>query len=94
MCGLSYYLISFKYEGFTYFGLMSMNAISISLHRRNLKNRLLVLHGMIPAGFQNGGCTTMTDIIKLFMLIANSETEPEPEPDPEEEEEDNDTAAG
>ena len=35
----------------------------------------------------------MTDIIKLFMLIANSETEPEPEPDPEEEEEE-DGAAG
>ena len=33
----------------------------------------------------------MTDIIKLFMLIANSE--PEPEPDPEEEEEE-DGAAG
>ena len=34
----------------------------------------------------------MTDIIKLFMLIANSlpEPEPEPEPDPEEEEEDDD----
>lgn len=27
----------------------------------------------------------MTDIIKLFMLIANSEQEPEPEPDPEQE---------
>ena len=35
----------------------------------------------------------MTDIIKLFMLIANSEREPEPEPDPEEEEEE-DGAAG
>ena len=49
---------------------------------------------MIPAGSHNGGVITMTDIIKLFMLIANSEPEPEPEPDPEEVEEDNDTAAG
>lgn len=72
------------------FGLMNMIAISILLHRRNLKNRLQVLHGMIPAGFQNGGWMTMTDIIKLFMLIANSEQEPEPEPDPEEEEEEED----
>ena len=48
---------------------------------------------MIPAGSQNGGWMKMTDIIKLFMLIANSEPEPEPEPDPEEEEEE-DGAAG
>lgn len=45
---------------------------------------------MIPAGFHNGGWMTMTDIIKLFMLIAASQPEPEPEPDPEEEEEDDD----
>lgn len=49
---------------------------------------------MIPAGSHNGGVMTMTDIIKLFMLIANSQPEPEPEPDPEEEEEDDDTATG
>ena len=47
---------------------------------------------MIPAGSHNGGMM-MTDIIKLFMLIANSQQEPEPEPDPEEEDDD-DTAAG
>lgn len=34
----------------------------------------------------------MTDIIKLFMLIANSQQEPEPEPDPEEEEEEDGAA--